>query len=333
VIHPGILAQHAIDLTDALKAQNVEYFARIVENNTVDGKLVSIPFFTDAGLLYFRTDLLTKYGYEKGPETWTELEDMSKKIMEGERAANPDFQGFVFQGNSYEGLTCDALEWQASNGGGEIIDTDGKVTLNNPQAVAAFERAKGWVGTIAPEGVTTYGEEEARGVWQAGNSAFMRNWPYSYSLGQAADSVIKDKFDVIPVPKGDGDGGRNAATLGGWQVMVSKYSKNQDAAIELTKYITSRNIQKSYAIERSLYPTIPDLYEDADVLTANPFISKLGQVFLSAVARPSTPSGDLYGNVSTVYFTGVNQILTGQKDAAAAVEQMAKDIEDVMSQL
>jgi len=333
VIHPGILAQHAIDLSDVLNGQPIKYFERIVQNNTVNGILVGVPFFTDAALLYFRTDLLQKYGYEKGPETWTELEEMSKKIQDGERAANPDFQGFVWQGNAYEGLTCDALEWQGSNGGGEIIDADGNVTLNNDKGIASFERAKAWIGNITPEGVTTYGEEEARGVWQAGNSAMMRNWPYCYSLGQAADSAVKDKFDVSPLPMGDGDGARHAATLGGWQLMVSKYSKNQDAAKEFVKYITSPQILKSYAIERSLFPSAPDIYSDQDVLAANPFMGKLLDVFENAVARPSTPSGDLYGNISTIYFTGVNQILTGQKDAKSAVEQMAKDMEDVMAQL
>ncbi len=295
--------------------------------------LVGVPFFTDAGLLYFRTDLLQKYGYEKGPETWTELEEMAKKIMDGERASNPDFQGFVFQGNAYEGLTCDALEWQASQGGGEIIDADGTVTINNPQAAAAFDRARTWVGGIAPQGVTTYDEEASRGVWQAGNAAFMRNWPYAYSLGNATDSVIKDKFDVSPLPMGEGEGARHAATLGGWQLMVSKYSKNQDAAKEFVKYIAGPNIQKSYALERSLNPTIPDLYKDADILAANPFMGKLLDVFTSAVARPSTPSADLYGNISTIYFTAVNQVLTGQKDGKSAVEQMQKDMEDVMAQL
>ncbi len=136
VIWPGIFAAHAVDLTD--QVGDVEFFERIQANNTVDGKLVGLPWFTDAGLLYYRTDLLEKYGFEGPPMTWQELTDMATTIQEGEAAANSAFTGFTFQGNAYEGLTCNALEWQFSNGGGSIIEPDGTVSVNNEQAIAAL---------------------------------------------------------------------------------------------------------------------------------------------------------------------------------------------------
>jgi trehalose/maltose transport system substrate-binding protein len=335
VIWPGILAAHAADLSDAIGWQGAEYFERIVANNTVGGKLVGIPWYTDAGILYYRTDLLEKHGFEGPPQTWTELEEMATAIQEAERAENPDFFGFVWQGGAYEGLTCDALEWQYSNGGGVIVEEDLTVSVNNPQAIAAFERARGWVGTISPEGITTYREEDARGVWQAGNAAFMRNWPYAYSLGQAADSVIRDSFAVTQLPMGDGENATHADCLGGWQVMVSAYSQNQDAAIAFAQYLTSKELQKSFAIEQSRLPTIVELYDDADVLEANPFFGSLKEVFLGgAVARPSTVTSDLYNEVSTAYFTAVNEILTGQApDAAARVAQLATDLEAIVAEL
>jgi len=339
VIDVGVVEAHAVDLTDVLASQGVEYIDRIVQNNTVDGKLVGIPWYTDAGLLYYRTDLLEKYEFEGPPETWEELQTMAQTIQDGERAASPDFQGFVFQGASYEGLTCNALEWVASNGGGEIVDADGNVTLNNEQAVAILQQAAGWVNTISPEGVTTYREEDSRGVWQVGNAAFMRNWPYAYSLGQNADAetgqvpVIADKFDVLVLPAGTGEGARHADTLGGWQMMVSTYSEAQDAAKEFAKFMTSPAVQKGYAIERSLLPTIPDLYSDVDVLAANPFYGRLLEVFQNgAVARPSTPSSVLYPELSSIFYQGVHTILTGG-DAAGTVEEMAGEMETLLSEL
>jgi trehalose/maltose transport system substrate-binding protein len=334
VIWPGIMAPHALDLSQVIAEQGVEYFPAIVENNTVDGVLTSIPLFTDAGLLYYRTDLLEKYGFANPPATWTELEEQAQAIQDGERAAGlADFWGFVWQGNAYEGLTCNALEWQVSNGGGQIIEPDGTISINNAEAAAAFERAKGWVNTISPPGVTTYMEEQARGVWQGGNAAFMRNWPYAYSLGQAPDSAIRDKFDVTVLPTGEGPNVRNAATLGGWQVMVSKYSENQAAATEFAKYISSFEVQKARAIVRSILPTIPGVYEDAEVLQVNPYFEPLLPVFSGgAVARPSTVSADLYNDVSVAYFTVVNQVLTGQADATQAVADLELDFQDILGQ-
>jgi trehalose/maltose transport system substrate-binding protein len=178
-------------------------------------------------------------------------------------------------------------------------------------------------------------EEEARGVWQAGNAAFMRNWPYAYAPGQEEGSAIKDKFAITLVPAGDGEGAQHADTLGGWQVMVSTYSQNQPAAIAWAQYLTSRELQKSYAVELSRLPTIVDLYDDADVLEANPFFAQLKDVFLGgAVARPSSVTSDLYNQVSTAYFTAVNEILTGQAtDAAARVAQLAQELEGIVAQL
>jgi trehalose/maltose transport system substrate-binding protein len=335
VIWPGILAPHAVDLTEAASGVIANHFQALVENNTVDGKLVGIPFYTDAGMLYYRTDLFEKYSIANPPATWAELETAAKTIMDGERGeGNSEMWGYVFQGNAYEGLTCNALEWQVSNGGGNIIERDGTISVNNPQAAAAIDRAAGWVGTIAPEGVTTYQEEESRGVWHGGNAAMMRNWPYAFSASQAADSVIRDKFEATVLPMGDGEGARNAATLGGWQMMTSAYSESQEAAIELCKFLTSTESQKSRAIELSNTPTISSLYEDADVIEAQPVFGRLLETFTGgAVARPSTVSSSEYNNVSTAYFTKVHGVLTGGTDAESALADLEGELADIMSEL
>src|SRR5439155_218690 len=99
-----------------------------------------------------------------------------------------EIYGIVSQGRAYEGLTCNALEWVDSFGGGTIVDGQGKVTINNPKAIAAIKLADSWIKNIAPEGVLNYAEEEARGAFQSGNAVFMRNWPYAWALSQAPDS-------------------------------------------------------------------------------------------------------------------------------------------------
>lgn len=255
VIWPGILADHAVDLKEYIPPEEIEaHFPAIVENNTVDGKLVGLPWFTGAGLLYYRTDLIEKYGYTAPPDTWDALEEMAQKIQAGERAeGNSSFWGFVWQGNNYEGLTSNALEWQYSHNGGRIIEPNGAITVNNPNTAAAFTRAAGWIDTISPAEVTTYQEEESRGIWQNGNAAFMRNWTYAYALGNREDSAIKGKFDAAVLPTG---AELNAATLGGWQLMVSRYSKNPEVAAEFVRFMAGHDAQKRRAISISLLPTI-----------------------------------------------------------------------------
>lgn len=288
VIWPGDLAMHFVDLYEyGAETAAGQHFSAIIENNTVDGRLVAIPWFTDAGLLYYRTDLLDKYGFGGPPRTWDELEEMAATIQAGERGeGNLDFWGFVWQGNAYEGLTCDALEWIYSNNGGTIISPDGRITVNNPNAAEILEMARDWVGTISPPGVLGFAEESSRHMWQAGNSAFMRNWPYAYSLGQADDSAVQGKFDVAPLPAGRS--GFGAATLGGWQLAVSNYSRNPELAADVALFMASYDEQKIRAIEGSFNPTISSLYEDPDVLEAAPFFGSLYDVFINTVARPST---------------------------------------------
>ncbi len=329
VVWPGVIKDHLVDLKKYSKGAESKHFPAIVANNTVDGKLLGMPWFTDAGLLFYRKDLVEKYGL-KAPNTWAELTAAATKIQEGERkAGSADFQGFVFQAKAYEGLTCDALEWVASFGGGEIVDKAGNITINNPGAAKALDTAASWIGTIAPGGVLNYGEEDARGVWQNGKAAFMRNWPYAWSLGQAPDSVIKGKIGVAALPAGSGAGAKKAATLGGWQLAVSKYSKNIDAAAALAMYLASPEIQKKRAVGGSYNPTIPELYKDKDIVAANPFMAELLDVFTNAVARPATATGLKYPEVSNAFWDAAHDVMEKKSTGAEAVKKLEGKLKQI----
>jgi trehalose/maltose transport system substrate-binding protein len=325
VVWPGILGQHFIDLSPALGAAAAAHFPAIVANNTVDGELKAMPWFTDAGILYYRADLLERYGLAV-PTTWAEVEAAAKTVMDGERqAGKAGMWGIVFQGRAYEGLTCNALEWVHSWGGGTIIDADGEITIDNPRAVAALAMAAAWIGTIAPEGVLNYTEEESRGVFQSGNAVFMRNWPYVWALAQGEESPIRGKVGVAALPKGGADG-QPTGTLGGWQLAVSRYSASPDVAIDLVRYLTSPEEQKRRAIVRANLPTIPALYEDAEILAANPFFGDLYETITNAVARPSSVTGDNYNRVSAAFWDAVHSVLSGKAEADAALAGLARDL-------
>jgi trehalose/maltose transport system substrate-binding protein len=285
--------------------------------------LIAVPSFTDTAVLFYRKDLLAKYG-RPVPKTWAELTATAKEIMEKERAAgNKDIYGFVFQGAPYEGLTCNALEWVASNGGDQIVDPDGTITINNDKAVKALELAKSWIGTIAPQGVLSYKEEDSRGVWQLGNAVFMRNWAYAYALGNAADSPIKGKFDIAPLPKGESEGATSAAALGGWNWAISKYSKHQKEAVELVKYLASAATQKHNLLAGvSGLPTVEALYDDADLKARRPDLTFWKEVLEHTVPRPSAPTKTKYNEVSSLFWTAVHNTLTGQGSAADNLDRL-----------
>src|SRR3546814_3439066 len=173
IIWPGLLGDHFVDVKPHDDQAVLDaMFPTVVRSQFRVGRIVAMPWFTDAPLLFYRADLLEKYGLDV-PATCEDLTEAAKTIQDGERAAgNERFWGYVWQGSAYEGLTCDALEWIHSYGGGTIVEPDGSIAVADPRAVRALELAASWVGTISPPAVPRFKEEEARGrkgrgAWRA----------------------------------------------------------------------------------------------------------------------------------------------------------------------
>jgi trehalose/maltose transport system substrate-binding protein len=325
VVWPGAFAPYLVNLKPKLGKQAKLHIKSIVANDTIKGKLVAMPWFGDYGILYYRTDLLKKYNYKGPPKTWNDLFRMAKKIQDGERDSNANFAGFVFQGNAYEGLTCDALEWIASVGGGNIID-GGKVTIDNAKARTILDAMRNQIGKITPRGVTSYQEDETEHAFDNGDAAFARNWPYQYGIGATAGSKVKGKFSVTVLPHGTT--GHSVGTVGGWQLAVSKFSKHKGAAIEFVRYMTSPAVEKFDAITNSNVPTIVSVAKDKAVVKANPYL-KPAIASVPRVTRPSKFLGAKYNEASKVIYQGVNQILNGDQ-AKDVLPQIKSRLQQIM---
>ena len=325
VIWPGLLANHLHDLKPYIAGDAADHYPAMIANNTVDGRLVALPWFASVGVLYYRQDLLQKYG-EALPASWDELAGVAARVQAAERAAgHANLWGYVWQGRAYEGLTCNALEWVASEGGGTIVADDGRATVDNPAAAQAVARAAAWIDGISPPGVLNYAEEEARGVFQSGDAVFMRNWPYAWSLSQGSDSPVRGKVGVAPLPAGTT--GRSVSTLGGWQLAVSGYSRHPAIAAELVRYLTSAAEQKRRAIRGSFNPTIPMLYQDPEILDTAPFFADLVAIMRIAVARPSAATGSKYNQVSHAFWSAVHQVLSGKSTAAVSLAALQRRLD------
>jgi trehalose/maltose transport system substrate-binding protein len=322
-VWPGILAPYLEDLTHHISGDEIaRHFPVLVANNRVNGRLVALPWFADVGLLYFRRDLLEKYGAPV-PQTWQQLTEIARNIQDRERTAGrARVWGFVWQGRAYEGLTCNALEWIRSDGGGNLVDKTGKITIDNKNAAQALTLAKSWVGTITPPGVLNYTEEEARAVFQAGDAVFMRNWPYALALASRPGSPVAGKTGVTPLPHGDR--GPSSAALGGSQLAVSRYSRAPEAAIDLVRALASVDEQKRRAIAAGFIPTVERMYRDPEPLAVMPWLSELNEAFAGAIARPSAVTGRRYNQVSNEFWNAVHDVLSARKPAHASLAELAE---------
>jgi trehalose/maltose transport system substrate-binding protein len=173
--------------------------------------------------------------------------------------------------------------------------------------------------------VLNYAEEEARGVFQSGNAVFMRNWPYAWALSQSPDSPVKGRVGVTALPKGGPDG-KSTGVLGGWNLAVSRYSEHPEIAADLVMHLASAEEQKIRALEGAYNPTLPALYDDAEILTATPFFGELYETFTNAVARPSRVTGESYNRVSAAFWQAAHDVLSGEAEAAAALARLERDL-------
>jgi trehalose/maltose transport system substrate-binding protein len=324
VVWPGILGRHFIDLRRYFSQEEIQaHFQALIENNSIAGELKAVPWFTDVGLLYYREDLLEKYGLPV-PRSWAALAAAARKVVEGERAGGRRRTfGFVFQGKAYEGLTCNALEWIHGAGGGTLLTLKGEVSFTNPRAVGALERAAAWLGTITPRGVLSYSEEEARGAFQSGHAVFMRNWPYAWTLANAEGSAVRGRVGVAPLPAPGRPGGITG-TLGGWGLAVSRYSEHPAPAADLVKYLTGAREQARRTVAGGYNPTLRAMYKDPELLRANPVLAIMARILPHAVARPARQAGVKYNRFSNVFWNAVHDVLAGKagaREALAAAER------------
>lgn len=315
-------AQWVLPLNKYFSRQELDEFLPGPVNGTAyNGKQYAIPWYTDAGVLYYRKDILDEAGVQP-PKTWDELVKLSQQL----KGKGDTEYGFVFQGNQYEGLICDFLEYVWGNGG-NVLDGK-KVVLNSPQNVEALQFMVDLVNkyNIVPPGVTTYLEEDSRRVFTEGKSVFMRNWPYAWKLANQEGSKVKGKVGIVPMPIGP-RGKEPGATLGGWNLAINKYSRNVDAAVKFVKFWTSYDAQKFAAIEGARLPTRKAVYKDPDVLKVNPHFASFYDVFVTAKPRPVSP---FYPMLSDAMQIQIHRAITGKISPQKALDNAAKTIEAIV---
>jgi multiple sugar transport system substrate-binding protein len=285
---------------------------------TLEGRLYAVPWYTDAGMLYYRKDLLAKYGF-KPPGTWDELVRQAKVIGEREKIS-----GFLYQAAQYEGLVCNFFEHVWGNGG-DCFTGDNTVVIDRRPAVEALQLMRDLIFRygVCPAGTPTYREEDTRTLFTRGKAVFMRNWPYVWALSQdsAKGSLVAGKVGVAPLPHAKGH--RGAGCLGGWNMMISRFSRHPKEAWKFVDFMTGEEGQRLNAIMGTHLPTRKKMYHDPGVLSKNPYFARFYDVFTGARPRPVTP---FYSRISDIFQIRLHQAITGSKTPEEALKEAAEEL-------
>lgn len=293
------------------------FFAGPIEAVTHKDNIYAIPWYIDAGLLYYRKDLLKKYNFSP-PDTWQELVEISQKIISREER----LYGYLWQGKQYEGLVCNVLEFFWGNGG-EIL-RKGESVINNRENNYALRFMRDLIikYKISPPLVTTSIEEQTRHIFGNGRALFMRNWPYAWNIFEKEGSPVKGKVGVSHLPSFPGK--NSVSTLGGWQLGINRCSRYPEEAEKLIKFLTSPEAQKTLALTIGYKPTRKSLYYDNDLIREQPFMANLAEVFDKARPRPVTPYYLMITQVMQPEFSAaLSGIKTPEEALASAHNQIA----------
>lgn len=301
-------------------AQQDDFFHGPLQAVSYRDRIFALPWFIDAGLLYYRKDLLARYGFAP-PATWDELVASARAIT----AQEPGLHGFVWQGKQYEGLVCNALEYLWSRGGDVL--RDGRVVLDSPENREALAFMHDLIVRykVTPGFVTTATEEPAREIFGKGDAVYLRNWPYAWNLFEKQDSPVRGKVGVSVLPHFAGQ--ESAATLGGWQLAVNRNSHHPQEAEKLVAFLTSPAVQKQLALAYGFNPPRKSLYRDPELSAAQPFLRDLYAVFERARPRPVTPH---YIAISQTLQAEFSAIIAGIKPADAALASGQARIEEIL---
>jgi trehalose/maltose transport system substrate-binding protein len=297
----------------------------VVEAVTVGRRVVAAPLFSDVGLLYYRTDLFEKHGIDAPPATWDELEAIARRIQEAERAeGNADFYGYGFAGKAGESLTCEALEWLASHGATSGFLEDGAPVFSSEASLAALQRATAWPGTIAPPNSFDLDIREIHAMFERGELAMMRNWTWSRVPLELPESPVAGRVMIARMPGGPGG---QFATLGGWNVAVSRYSKHPDEAIAFARWFTSAPVLARRFEDGGFPPPRSDAWP---LVRPGPHLEVLEVSIRHAVLRPSRIARERYNEVSSVIFTQLNAMLRGEQEPDAAARNIDNQLRDLL---
>ncbi|AKH81034.1 ABC transporter substrate-binding protein [Streptomyces sp. CNQ-509] len=220
-----------------------DFFAAAWEGNERDGEVYGVPWYVDTRVLYYRTDLAAKAGVDEAPETWAD----QLALAEAYKGLESTKWGFSLPAGGV-GAWQNWMPYLFS-AGGSLLDDDGNLTLDSPEAVESFTEYRKYfdkgLSKSTPEApgydvIKDFGADRvpmfASGPWMVQNIT-----------DQAPQ--LKGKWDVVPLPAGD----EPASIIGGASLVTFGDSEHKAAAKEFTSFLTDPKTQADwYEMAKSL---------------------------------------------------------------------------------
>ena len=327
VIWPAQLAANGwiVDMSDKFpESEQKKFLEGPLQSVTYDGKVWGVPWYTDAGMLYHRADLLEKSGYSEPPKTWDELKEMADKVKKDQGIK----YGFVFQGDAYEGGVCNGLEYIWTHGGNAVDPNDpNKILIDSPEAAAGLATEASMLSSgVAPEAVSTYQEAETDAAFfqEPGDAVFARQWPYGYAYLDTKGYLKQDQVGVGPLPVDEGN--PLASCLGGWDMLINAQSDMQEEAWEFIKFMTSPEQMKFRAVKATVLPTRSALLTDPEIEKI-PVVSQGRPAIENTHPRPVSP---YYSDMSLEMQEQFKASLKGDISPEQAVKTLQANLERIV---
>jgi multiple sugar transport system substrate-binding protein len=289
-----------------------------------DSSLVALPHYFDIGILYYRDDLLSKMpGYESLKQklnhsiTWKEFIELSRYF-------NTDKHPFyIFSAEEYEGLVCSFIESILSQNR-DFFNQD-KIDLTRPESIKALTTLVNFVSnsTVSPKEVLNFNENSGYEYFLKNDGLFFRGWPnFLKDHKNLYQDEAKTRYLVkaaLPHFEGNDPG----FIIGGWNIMVSKYTDKKNEVGEFLKFLVSDEAQKILYDEGGYLPTLQKFYEDSLYLNIFPELRFIKYLQNYGVHRPLIKD---YTRISDIISHYVHRAINGDLSVNVALKEATEMI-------
>ena len=261
-----------------------------ITTSTWDDELVAAPFWANTQLLWYRKSVAEEAGLdpENEPVTWDQIIEGAEQSGTTVDVTGARYEGYMVWINSL-----------VASAGGEILEDpaagkDATPTLDTDAGRAAAEIIRRVGRDVAAPGLSTAIEEDARAAFQSETGGFMVNWPYVYGAMLAAvedgslDQAIVDDIGWARVPRVD-EGTESAPPLGGINIGIGAFGKDQDLAVDAVNCITSEDSQKAYMLAEGNPAAKSAVFDDPEIVEKFPMAALIRESIDQATPRPQSP--------------------------------------------